>query len=49
MSVWISDIVKEAGFDYKDDVEDAKWLLAQESEFEWMLEDAKDCIERAYK
>ena len=47
MSVWISDVIKEAGYDYKNNVDDAKWLLAQENEFKWMCADAMECIEKA--
>lgn len=41
MSVSLYEILLHAGYDIKNDPNDAKWLLGQESEFEELLEIAE--------
>ena len=46
MSVWLTDVVMDDGkIDFKENVEDAKWLLSQRDEFESMCEKAEECVE----
>ena len=41
MSVSLDEIIRHAGYDIKNDVNDARWLLAQKDEFEELLEIAE--------
>ena len=41
MSVSLDEIIRHAGYDIKNDINDARWLLAQKDEFEELLEIAE--------
>ena len=41
MSVSLYEIIRHAGYDIKNDINDARWLLAQKDEFEELLEIAE--------
>lgn len=41
MSVSLDEIISHAGYDIKNDPNDAKWLLSQKDEFEELLEIAE--------
>lgn len=38
MSVSLSEIIQSAGYDIKNNIEDARWLLGKESEFNDLVE-----------
>ena len=40
MSVSLSEILENAGYDIKNNIDDARWFLGQESEFNELLEKA---------
>lgn len=42
MSVSIIDVLENAGFDVTHNIDDARWLLSQESEFEKLLGEAEE-------
>lgn len=42
MSVSLLEVLESAGFDVKNNIEDARWLLAQESDFDELIESAND-------
>ena len=46
MSVSISEVLEDAGFDIKNNKHDALWLLSQANEFDEMLDNAEDCINK---
>lgn len=41
MSVSLDEIIRHAGYDIKNDINDARWLLAQKDEFEEMCDTAE--------
>ena len=41
MSVSLDELLRHAGYDIKNDPDDAKWLLSQKDEFEELLEIAE--------
>ena len=41
MSVSILEVLENAGYDVKNNLDDAKWLLGQKDEFEALCEDAE--------
>ena len=41
MSVSILEVLENAGYDVKNNLDDAKWLLGQRDEFEALCEDAE--------
>ena len=45
MSVSLDEIISHAGYDIKNDVNDARWLLAQRDEFEELLEIAEQTVD----
>lgn len=45
MSVDLAEILKDAGYYIKNNIEDAKWLLSQESEFNDLLEAAEKLLD----
>lgn len=44
MSVSLLEVVQQAGYDLET-VQDAKWLLSKQSEFEHLIEDAQDLVD----
>ncbi|MBQ1569607.1 MAG: hypothetical protein IIZ78_00680 [Clostridiales bacterium] len=42
MSVSLSEVLTAAGYDIKNNIEDARWFLSRVSEFEELQEDAED-------
>ena len=46
MSVTLEEVIEQAGYNITTNKEDALWLLAQQDEFERMVEIAEDTIER---
>lgn len=47
MSVSLSEVLEDAGYDIKNNVEDAIWLLSQRDEFEELYEIADEVVDRA--
>lgn len=45
MSVSILEVLENAGYDVKNNLNDAKWLLGQRDEFEALCEDAENLDE----
>ena len=45
MSVDLAEILKDAGYDIKNNIEDALWLLTQEYEFNNLLETAGNLLD----
>lgn len=45
MSVWLQEVVENAGYDIIENPDDARWLLAQKEEFEALCEKAAECVE----
>lgn len=45
MSVSLNEVLTAAGYDIKNDVNDARWLLAQKDEFEELLEIAEQTVD----
>lgn len=45
MSVSLYEIIRHGGYDIKNDVNDARWLLAQRDEFEELLEIAEQTVD----
>lgn len=45
MSVSLDEIIRHGGYDIKNDVNDARWLLAQRDEFEELLEIAEQTVD----
>lgn len=45
MSVSLDEIIRHCGYDIKNDVNDARWLLAQRDEFEELLEIAEQTVD----
>jgi hypothetical protein len=41
MSVSLQEVLENAGYDVKNNLDDAKWLLGQKDEFEALCEDAE--------
>ena len=41
MSVSLLEVLENAGYDVKNNLDDAKWLLGQRDEFETLCEDAE--------
>ena len=46
MSVSITEILEDAGYDIRNNKEDAEWLLSQIDDFGDLVDEADDCIER---
>lgn len=42
MSVSLLEVLENAGYDIKNNIDDARWLLAQRDEFETLCEEAED-------
>lgn len=42
MSISILEVLENAGFDVKNNVDDAKWLLSKKNEFEELCEKAEE-------
>jgi hypothetical protein len=47
MSVSLLEVLEQAGFDIKNNLDDARWLLAQKDEFEEIC-DMADLLESSY-
>ena len=45
MSVSLDEVLTAAGYDIRNNVEDAQWLLAQRDEFEELLEIAEQTVD----
>ena len=45
MSVSLSEVLENAGYDIKNNVEDAKWLMSQSNEWEELYENAEDLVD----
>lgn len=45
MSVSLNEVLTAAGYDIKNNPEDAQWLLAQKDEFEELLEIAEQTVD----
>lgn len=45
MSVSLEDVLKNAGYDIKNSLEDATWLLSQESDWEYLKEIAEEIVD----
>lgn len=45
MSVCLEDVLKGAGYDIKNNISDAMWLLSQESDWEELKEIAEEVVE----
>ena len=45
MSVGIAEVLESAGYDIKNNKEDAEWLLSQVDEFGELVDMADDCID----
>lgn len=45
MSVSLSEVLTAAGYDIKNNIEDARWLLSRVSEFEELRESAEDLVD----
>lgn len=46
MSVSIEEVLRSAGFDVKNNVKDAGWLLSQMDEIGELCDEAESCIEK---
>lgn len=46
MSVYLSEVLEGAGYDISNNPEDARWFLAQQNDYEDLLEQAEECIEK---
>lgn len=45
MSVSLLEVLEHAGYDIKNNVEDAKWLMSQSNEWEELHETAEDLVD----
>ena len=45
MSVSLLEVLENAGYDIKNNVEDAKWLMSQSNEWEELHETAQDLVD----
>ena len=45
MSVWLQEILENAGYDIVNNPDDAKWLLSQRDEFGVLCEKAEECVD----
>lgn len=45
MSVSLLEVLENAGYDIKNNVEDAKWLMSQSNEWEELHETAEDLVD----
>jgi hypothetical protein len=45
MSVTLSDVIKEAGYDWKNDKDDAIWITSQLREWEDIYDEALDYLD----
>ena len=45
MSVWLQEVLENAGYDIVNNPEDAKWLLSQQDEFGALCEKAEECVD----
>lgn len=45
MSVSLSEVLTAAGYDIKNNIEDARWFLSRVSEFEELQESAEDLVD----
>lgn len=46
MSVSLEEVLENAGYDIRNDLEDAKWLISQYDEFEELCDIASDTIDK---
>ena len=46
MSVSLQEVLESAGYDVKNNYEDALWLLGQRNEFDELCEEAEGFVER---
>lgn len=46
MSVSLLEVLEDAGFDIKKNIDDAKWLLSKRNEFEVLCEEAEELEEK---
>ncbi len=46
MSVSLSEVLSDAGFDIKNNRDDAQWLLSQRDEFDELCETADETIDK---
>ena len=47
MSVSLQEVLESAGFDIKNNKDDALWLLGQQSDFEELCEQAEEVIDKS--
>lgn len=47
MSVSIQEVLEQAGYDIKHNIDDAQWLLSQQDEFEELCEEAEELIDES--
>lgn len=45
MSVSLLEVLENAGYDIKNNVEDAKWLMSQGNEWDELYENAEDLVD----
>lgn len=46
MGVYLSEVLEQAGYDIVNNPDDARWFLAQQNEYDDLLEQAEECIEK---
>lgn len=45
MSVSLQEVLENAGYDIIENIEDARWLISQQEEFDALIEKAEECEE----
>ena len=45
MSVSLQEVLESAGYDIKNNVDDAIWLLSKQNEFEELIEECEDFVD----
>ena len=45
MSVSLQEVLESAGYDIKNNVDDAIWLLSKQDEFEKLIEECEDFVD----
>ena len=45
MSVSLNEVLTAAGYDIKNNPEDAQWLLAQKDDWDYLTYDAEQCVD----
>ena len=45
MSVSLNEVLTAAGYDIKNNPEDAKWLLSQKDDWDDLIYDAEQCVD----